>query len=79
MIIEHLGLNQINGSLIVLDGIKNASFDEMVELRLENGTSRTGRIVQIAGEKVIIQVFEGTKGISALSTQRRVLRVILSK
>jgi V/A-type H+-transporting ATPase subunit B len=71
MIIEHLGLNQINGSLIVLDGIKNASFDEMVELRLENGTSRTGRIVQIAGEKVIIQVFEGTKGISLVNTKTR--------
>ena len=71
MIIEHLGLNQINGSLIVLDGIKNATFDEMVELRLENGTSRTGRIVQIDGEKVIIQVFEGTKGISLVNTRTR--------
>ena len=57
MIIEHLGLNQINGSLIVLDGIKNAAFDEMVELRLENDSSRVGRIVQIDGERVVIQVF----------------------
>ena len=71
MIIEHLGLNQINGSLIVLDGIKNASFDEMVELRLENGTSRVGRIVQIDGERVVIQVFEGTKGLSLVNTRTR--------
>ena len=69
MIIEHLGLNQINGSLIVLDGIKNASFDEMVELRLENGSSRVGRIVQIDGERVVIQVFEGTKGLSLVNTR----------
>lgn len=71
MIIEHLGLSQINGSLIVLDGIKDASYDEMVELRLENGTSRTGRIVQIEGEKVVIQVFEGTKGLSLVNTKTR--------
>ena len=71
MIIEHLGLNQINGSLIVLDGIKDASFDEMVELRLENGTSRVGRIVQIDGERVVIQVFEGTKGLSLVNTRTR--------
>ena len=32
MIIEHIGLSQINGSLIVLDNIKDASYDEMVEL-----------------------------------------------
>lgn len=71
MIIEHLGLNQINGSLIVLDGIKNASFDEMVEIRLDNGSSRVGRIVQIDGERVVIQVFEGTKGLSLVNTKTR--------
>lgn len=71
MIIEHIGLSQINGSLIVLDGIEDASYDEMVELRLENGTSRTGRIVQIEGKKVVIQVFEGTNGLSLVNTKTR--------
>ncbi len=71
MIIEHIGLSQINGSLIVLDGIKDASYDEMVELRLEDGSLRTGRIVQIEGEKVVIQVFEGTKGLSLVNTKTR--------
>lgn len=64
MIFEHIGLNQINGSLVVLDGVKDASYEEMVELRLEDGTSRAGRIVKIDGELVVIQVFEGTRGIS---------------
>ena len=71
MIIEHIGLSQINGSLIVLDDIKDASYDEMVELRLEDGSSRTGRIVEIEGEKVVIQVFEGTKGLSLVNTKTR--------
>lgn len=71
MIIEHVGLSQINGSLIVLDNIKDASYDEMVELRLEDGSSRTGRIVEIDGEKVVIQVFEGTKGLSLVNTKTR--------
>ena len=71
MIIEHIGLSQINGSLIVLDNIKDASYDEMVELRLEDGSSRTGRIGEIEGEKVVIQVFEGTKGLSLVNTKTR--------
>ena len=71
MIIEHIGLSQINGSLIVLDNIKDASYDEMVELRLEDGSSRTGRIVEIEGDKVVIQVFEGTKGLSLVNTKKR--------
>ena len=71
MIIEHIGLSQINGSLIVLDNIKDASYDEMVELRLEDGSSRTGRIVEIEGEKVVIQVFDRTKGLSLVNTKTR--------
>lgn len=69
MILEHVGLNNINGSLIVLDGVKNAAFEEMVELKLDNGTSRVGRIVKIDGERVVIQVFEGTKGLSMVNTK----------
>ncbi len=69
MILEHIGLNNINGSLIVLDGVKNAAYEEMVELKLDNGTSRVGRIVKIDGERVVIQVFEGTKGLSMVNTK----------
>ena len=71
MIIEYSGLKEINGSLVVLDNIKDASYDEMVELKLGDGSTRTGRIVQVEGEKVIIQVFEGTKGVSLVNTKTR--------
>ncbi len=68
MIIEYSGLKEINVSLVVIDNVKNASYDEMVEIRLDDGNVRTGRIVQIEGERVVIQVFEGTKGISLVNT-----------
>ncbi|MGN0557208.1 MAG: V-type ATP synthase subunit B [Acutalibacteraceae bacterium] len=68
MIIEHIGLDSINGSLVVLDDVRGAEYEEMVELRLDNGTKRTGRIVQIEGTRVVIQVFEGTKGLSLVNT-----------
>ncbi len=71
MVLEYIGLNQISGPLIVLDGVKNAGFEEMVEIKLQNGESRSGRIVQIDGERVIIQVFEGTRGISLTNTRTR--------
>ena len=71
MIIEYSGLKEINGSLVVLDNIKDASYDEMVELKLGDGSTRTGRIVQVEGEKVVIQIFEGTKGVSLVNTKTR--------
>ena len=69
MIIEHVGLQDISGSLVVLDGVTDATFEEIVELRLENGATRTGRIVQIDGDRVVIQVFEGTRSLSLTNTR----------
>ena len=71
MILEHIGLEEINGSLIIMDDVDNASFEEIVEIRLNDGTQRMGRIVQIEGKRVVIQVFEGTRGISMSNNQTR--------
>ena len=71
MSLEFVGLKAISGPLIVLDGIKDCSFEEMVDIALDDGTHRTGRVVQIEGEKAIIQVFEGTRGISLTNTHTR--------
>ncbi len=71
MIIEYVGVKEINGSLIAIDGIQNASFEEMVTIRLDGGAERTGRIVQMEGERAIIQVFEGTHGIALDNTRTR--------
>ena len=71
MILEHIGLKEINGSLVVLDDVDNASNEEMVELHLDDGSVRAGRIVKIDGKRVVIQVFEGTRGVSMVSTRTR--------
>lgn len=73
MTIDYIGVKEINGSLVVIDGVKNASFEETVTLRLENGTRRAGRIVAMEGERVVVQVFEGTGGISLQNTRTRLL------
>lgn len=71
MIIDYVGVKEINGSLIVMDGVKGVSNEEIVDIRLENGTIRQGRVVQIEGEKIVVQVFEGTRRISLKNTRTR--------
>ena len=71
MIIDYVGVKEINGSLIVIDGVKGASFEEIVDIRLDDGTTRQGRIVQMEGERVVVQVFEGTRSISLENTRTR--------
>lgn len=71
MSLQILGLKEINGPLVVLDHVKGASYEEMAELILEDGTKRLGRIVQIEDERAVIQVFEGTTGLSLTNTRTR--------
>ena len=71
MIINYIGVNEINGSLVVIDGVKDASFEEIVDIQLDNGAVRQGRIVQIEGERIVVQVFEGTRSISLNNTTVR--------
>ena len=73
MSIQYKGLKEIKGPLIVLDHIQDVGFEEVVEIELEDGSYRKGRVVQIEGEKVIIQVFEGTDGLSQTNTKTRLL------
>lgn len=69
MSIQYQGLNDINGPLIALEGVKGAAFDEIATIQLDDGSERTGRVVQMDGDRVILQVFEGTKGISLKNTR----------
>lgn len=69
--LQYVGLKEINGPLVVLDNVDNASFDEVVEIRLDDGTQRLGRVVEISGKRVVLQVFEGTKGLSMTNTRTK--------
>ena len=71
--LQLIGLHEINGPLAVLDQVPQASFEEMVELKLDTGETRYGRIVQMEGDRAVIQVFEGTRGMSLENTRTTLL------
>ncbi|MCL2022999.1 MAG: V-type ATP synthase subunit B [Oscillospiraceae bacterium] len=71
MIIEYQGLSQINGPLVVIKGVADAAYDELAQLRLSDGSVRDGRVVRIEGDTLVLQVFEGTRGLSLENTRTR--------
>ncbi len=71
MAIEYLGLSSINGPLVVLEGLQGASYDEIVEMTVNNTQKKMGRIIQIDKDKAVIQVFEGTEGMALKNTHTR--------
>ena len=71
MILDYIGVKEINGSLIVIDNVENAFYEETVDIRLDDGSMRQGRIVQMDGKRFVIQVFEGSREISLDNTRTR--------
>lgn len=72
MAIEYLGLSEINGPLIVLEGVRGAFYDEIVEFSIaDGGEKKLGRIVEINEDHAVIQVFESTAQMSLLNTHTR--------
>lgn len=68
MKIKYLKLDKVDGPLIVLDGVSDAAYDEVVSIEVGGRENKKGKVVQIEGNRVIIQVFEGTSGISLQNT-----------
>jgi len=83
MSIEYLGVRDITGSIIILEGVKNAVFEEMVEITMDSGEVRLGRVIELLEDVAVVQVFEGTTGMSSSNTRTRFtgkpLKIPLSK
>ncbi|MDD4369746.1 MAG: V-type ATP synthase subunit B [Anaerostipes sp.] len=71
MSIEYLGLSNINGPLIVLEGIQDAFYDEIVEFVVDKKEKKIGRIIEIYEDRAVIQVFEGTENMSLQNTHTK--------
>lgn len=71
MAIEYLGLSSINGPLVVLEGVRGAAYDEIVEMTVNGKEKKLGRIIEIYDDKAVIQVFEGTENMAIHNTHTR--------
>ncbi len=66
--VKYIGLSEINGPLVALDHVSGISYDEMAEIKLDDGTRRLARVVEVEKDRAVLQVFEGTKGLSLVNT-----------
>jgi V/A-type H+-transporting ATPase subunit B len=71
MISEYQTVTGITGPLLIAEKIEGAKFDEVAEIELPSGEIRTGKILEVEKDKVLIQVFEGTDGLDIKTTKLR--------
>jgi len=65
MSIIYKKIQQIIGPLLFLKNEHNAQYGEIVKIKSENNNERTGQIVKMNEDMIIVEVFEDTSGLSS--------------
>ena len=71
--LEYVGAARIDGPLVTVERVRDVAFDEMVEIRDAAGRERLGRVLEVDRNVAVVQVFEGTQGLSCAGTRTRFL------
>ena len=66
--IDYRTVVKVDGPLVILDNVKFPKYAEIVNVCLGDGTVRKGQVLEIAGKRAVVQIFEGTSGIDNLYT-----------
>lgn len=64
MLKEYRTVKEVVGPLMLVDQVEGVKFDELVEIELHNGEVRRGRVLEVNGDKAMIQLFESSAGIN---------------
>jgi len=63
--LEYATIRAVNGPLVILEDVRQPKYAEIVDIELPDGTKRRGQVLEVDGNKAVVQVFEGTSGIDA--------------
>ena len=61
---EYRTAKEIIGPLVLVDGVEGVTFGELTDIKLDDGSVRRGRVLEVNRDKAVVQVFEGTSGLS---------------
>ena len=71
--LEYTGVSRIAGPIIIVENVKNVGYDELVEVITPANERRLGKVLKVTEKIAVVQVFEGTTGLSLAETRVRFL------
>jgi V/A-type H+-transporting ATPase subunit B len=71
--LEYTGVSRISGPIIIVENVRDVGYDELVEVFVPNGEKRVGKVLKVTTKTAIVQVFEGTTGLSLSETRTHFL------
>ena len=71
--LQYIGAAGIEGPLVTVERVRDVGYDETVEIIDPSGHPRLGRVLDISREHAVVQVLEGTSGLSTKTLKARFL------
>lgn len=69
--IEYTTVSEVAGPLMIVEGVKDVAYNEVVKIVTSSGEKRTGQVLEAFTDKAVVQVFEGTRGLDTHKTSAR--------
>ena len=61
---EYRTISEVAGPLMLVRDVEEAAYDELGEIRLQNGEIRRCKVLEVNGTDVLVQLFESSAGIN---------------
>ncbi len=71
MLKEYKTIQEVAGPLMVVRNVENVSYNELGEIELPSGEIRNCRVLEIDGDKALVQLFESSAGINLANSKVR--------
>ena len=60
MLKEYKTISEVVGPLMVVEGVEGIKYYELVEIETQRGELRRGRVLDVNGDKAMVQLFESS-------------------
>ena len=73
MMKEYRTIHEVSGPLMVVEKVEGVTYDELGEIELADGTLRRCQVLEVDGDKAVVQLFESSAGINLRDSKVRFL------
>ncbi len=60
---EYKTIREVVGPLMLVDKVEGVKYDELVKIRQANGEERIGKVLEIDGDRALVQLFDSAQGL----------------
>ena len=73
MIKEYKTIHEIASPLMIVEQVEGVTYDELCEIQLPDGSLRRGKVLEVNGDRAIVQLYESAAGINLAESKVRFL------